>query len=68
LALVKPPLAKAHHAGRDVRLCAPVEGDANRFCRRFGLVETHRDAFDVDYLRRAAPAGEPCTAPAVPRA
>lgn len=46
-------LAEAH--GRIVRLCVLRESDANRFYRRFGFVETHREAWDIYYERPADP-------------
>lgn len=49
-------LADADAAGVDVRLGVLIESPANRFYPRFGFVETHREAFDIYYRRKAAPA------------
>jgi GNAT superfamily N-acetyltransferase len=50
-------LDDADARGRTVRLAVLVQSDANRFYERLGFVETHREAWDIYYERRAASAG-----------
>ncbi len=50
--LMRLILDEADQAGRTVKLSVLVESDANRFYRRLGFVETHREAWDIYYERR----------------
>ncbi|HZZ30993.1 MAG TPA: GNAT family N-acetyltransferase [Phenylobacterium sp.] len=53
-AVMRRLLAEADEAEADVRLSVLVDSEANRFYPRYGFVETHREAFDIYYLRPAA--------------